>query len=197
MTKQIEFYFDFASPNTYLAYSRLPEILTRTGAELVWRPILLGGVFKATGNASPVSVPAKGSYVRRVIERYVARYKIPYERNPYFPINTLTIMRGAVAHQMKPEGQFEKYLETCFTSMWIKPQNLNDFSEIKSMLSEAGFDLEQFENWVADQTVKDRLIELTNAAVERGVFGAPTFFIGDEMYFGQDMLDEVEREVGR
>ena len=197
MTKQIDFYFDFGSPNTYLAYFRLPEILARTGADLVWRPMLLGAVFKATGNVSPVSVPAKGNYVSRVVERYVARYEIPFKQNPHFPINTLAIMRGAVAHQMKAEGQFKKYLETCFTGMWVKPRNLNEFSEIKLMLSEAGFDVDQFQDWIGDQAVKDRLIELTNAAVKRGIFGAPTFFLGDEMYFGQDMLEAIEQEIFR
>ena len=197
MVKQIEFYFDFGSPNTYLAYFRLPEILARSKAELIWRPMLLGGVFKATGNASPVTIPAKGDYVRRVAERYIAKYNIPFNPNPYFPVNTLNLMRGAVAHQMKPEGNFEKYLGTCFSGMWVKPRNLNEPDEISLMLSEDGFDSEEFAGWINDQVVKDRLIELTNAAVVRGVFGAPTFFVGDEMYFGQDTLEEVERQVTR
>ena len=105
------------------------------------------------------------------------------------------MMRGVVAHQKKPEGEFEKYLKTCFTGMWVKPRNLNEFSEIRLMLSEAGFDPDQFEDWIGDKVVKARLIELTNVAVERGVFGAPTFFLGDEMYFGQDTQEEIERGV--
>ena len=104
-------------------------------------------------------------------------------------------MRGAVAHQMRPEGNFEKYLTTCFTGMWVKPRNLIEPEEIRLMLAEDGFDPEQFFGWISDQDVKDRLIDLTNAAVERGVFGAPTFFIGDEMYFGQDTLGEVELKL--
>ena len=195
MNKPIEFYFDFGSPNSYLAYFRLPEILARSKAELIWRPMLLGGVFKATGNASPVSIPAKGEYVRRVAERYITRYKIPFKSNPYFPVNTLNLMRGAVAHQMKPEGNFEKYLTTCFMGMWVKSRNLNELEQIHLMLAEDGFDPEQYSSWINDQDVKDRLIELTNAAGERGIFGAPTFFVGEEMYFGQDTLDEVERQV--
>ena len=195
MEKKIEFYFDFGSPNTYLAYFRLPEILARSNAELIWRPMLLGGVFKATGNASPVTIPAKGEYVRRVADRYIARYKIPFKSNPHFPVNTLNLMRGAVAHQMRPGGNFEKYLTTCFTGMWVKPRNLSEPEEIRLMLAEDGFDPDQYSSWIGDQDVKDRLIELTNAAVERGVFGAPTFFVGDEMYFGQDTLNEVERNL--
>ena len=154
--------------------------------------MLLGGVFKATGNASPMTIPAKGEYVRRVAERYITRHKIPFKFNPYFPVNTLNLMRGAVAHQMRPEGNLEKYLTTCFTGMWVKPRNLSEPEEIHLMLAEDGFDPEQFVGWISDQDVKDRLIDLTNAAVERGIFGAPTFFIGDEMYFGQDTLGEVE-----
>lgn len=195
MAKQIEFYFDVGSPNAYLAHFRFPEIIARTGAELIYRPMLLGGVFKATGNASPMTIPVKGAYNRHISQRFVSRHNIPFARNPDFPVNTLAMMRGAVAHQMKPDGQFAKYLETCFHGMWVKPRNLNEPEVLDALLAEAGFDVEEFRAWIGEQPVKDRLIELTEAAVARGVFGAPMFFVGDDVYFGQDMLGELERDI--
>jgi len=195
MTKRIEFYFDVGSPNAYLAHYRFPEIIERTGAELVYRPMLLGGVFKATGNASPANIPVKRAYNRHISARYVARHKIPFQRNPDFPVNTMAMMRGIVAHQMKAEGDAMKMIETCFHGMWVAPRNLNDPDTLDALLAEAGLDVDQFRAWISEQLVKDKLIECTNEAVERGVFGAPMFFVGDDMYFGQDMLGELERDI--
>lgn len=195
MTKQIDFYFDVGSPNAYLAHFRLPEIVARTGAELIYRPMLLGGVFKATGNASPASIPVKGAYSRHISQRFVDRYKIPFQRNPDFPVNTMAMMRGAVAHQMKPEGDFMKFVDTCFHGMWVEPRNLNEPDILDAVLADAGFDVAQFRAWIGEQVVKDKLIEVTGKAVDRGVFGAPMFFVGEDMYFGQDMLGELERDI--
>ncbi len=192
MAQQLEFLFDFGSPTAYLAYARLPGLVERTGVEIVWTPMLLGGVFKETGNVPPMAVPAKGKYLGLDMARFIRRYDISYERNPHFPVNTLALMRGAVAHQMKPDGNFDHYVKTCFENMWVKPRNLNEPSEISAMLAEAGFDGEQLMGWIGEQEVKDRLMENTGQAVARGVFGAPSFFIGDELFFGQDRIDWME-----
>ncbi|MEE8436655.1 MAG: 2-hydroxychromene-2-carboxylate isomerase [bacterium] len=194
MTKQVDFYFDFGSPNAYLAYTQLPAVAERTGAEITWRPMLLGGVFKATGNVSPATVPAKRAFMEIETERFIRRHGIPFARNPHFPVNTLTLMRGAAAHQL--HGDFPRYVKTCFEAMWVNPRDLNDPSEVEAMLGEAGFDLAQFRAWVEDPSVKDALRAQTEAAVARGVFGAPTFFVGGEMFFGKDQLEMVEQALG-
>ena len=123
MTKQVDFYFDFGSPNAYLAYTQLPAIAERTGAEIAWRPMLLGGVFKSTGNTSPALVPAKRAFMGKEIDRFLERYKVPFTFNPHFPINTVTLMRGAAAHQL--HGDLPRYVETCFDAMWVNPRKLN------------------------------------------------------------------------
>ena len=194
MTKQVDFYFDFGSPNSYLAYTQLPAIAERTGAEIVWRPMLLGGVFKATGNVSPATVSAKRDFMGKEIERFIERHGVPFTFNPHFPVNTLALMRGAAAHQL--HGDLPRYVKTCFEAMWVTPRNLNEPSEMEAMLSDAGFDPAQFRAWVEDPSVKDVLRANTEAAVSRGVFGAPTYFVGEEMFFGKDQLDLVEQALG-
>ncbi len=193
MAKQVDFYFDFGSPNAYLAYALLPAIAERCGAEIVWQPMLLGGVFKATGNTSPAAVPAKLAFMRKETERFLRRQPVPFERNPHFPVNTLAMMRGAVAHQM--HGDFDRYVKTCFEGMWVEGRNLNEPAELEAMLAGAGFDLDQFKGWIGDQAIKDALMAKTGEAAARGVFGAPTFFVGDEMFFGKDQLGLVEEEL--
>jgi 2-hydroxychromene-2-carboxylate isomerase len=190
MSKIVEFLFDVGSPNAYLAYARLPGIVGRTGATVLWTPMLLGGVFKATGNQAPGEVPAKGDYVQLETTRFVARYGIPYQRNPDFPINTLALMRGAVSHQM--DGDFDAYMKLIFEAMWVHPQKLDDEAVLKSVLTEGGFDWDEFCDRIGRQAVKDRLRANTEDAAARGVFGAPSFFVGEELFFGQDRLDWVE-----
>lgn len=190
MTKIVEFLFDVGSPNAYLAYARLPGVVERTGATILWTPMLLGGVFKATGNRAPGEVPAKGAYIQLETARFVARYGIPYQRNPDFPINTMALMRGAVSYQM--DGDFESYLELIFEAMWVHPQKLDDEAVLKSVLTGGGFDWDDFGDRIGRQAVKDRLRANTEEAVVRGVFGAPSFFVGGELFFGQDRLDWVE-----
>lgn len=194
MAKSVEFLFDFGSPNAYLAYTQLPDIAARTGAELTWTPILLGGVFKATGNRSPAEVPAKSAYMRVDGARFVKRYGVPFARNPHFPVNTLAMMRGAVSYQM--DGDFDGYVKAMFTAMWVEPQNLNEPAVLGAALQAAGFAPEDFMDRIGRQAVKDKLMANTQGAVERGVFGAPTMFVGDEMFFGQDRLDFVEAALG-
>jgi 2-hydroxychromene-2-carboxylate isomerase len=191
MSKTIEFFFDFGSPTTYLAHTQLPRIAREAGAQLVYRPMLLGGVFKATGNASPVLVPAKGRWMGHDIARWAKRWGVPFTFNPHFPINTLTLMRGAAGLQMREPQRFARYVDAVFQAMWVKPQNLGDAAVLAAMLTEAGFDAEAFTALAADAEVKAKLVASTEEAVARGVFGAPSCFVGDTLFFGQDRLDFV------
>ena len=191
MSQTVEFLFDVGSPYTYLAYHQLPKIAQAHGAEIVWTPVLLGGIFQATGNASPAEVPAKGRYSNIDLQRWAKTYGVPMQMNPHFPVNTLPLMRGAVAMQMRGEEEFHRYLRTIFSAMFGKPRNLNLPTEIGAVLAQAGFDPIEFMALISEQSVKDRLKEYTAAAVARGVFGAPTFFVGEEMFWGQDRLQFV------
>jgi 2-hydroxychromene-2-carboxylate isomerase len=195
--KTIEFFFDFGSPTTYLAHTQLPRLARETGARLDYKPMLLGGVFKATGNASPVSVPAKGRWMNQDIARWARRYGVPFAFNPHFPINTLTLMRGAIGLQMKQPQDFARYVDAVFDAMWVAPRNLGDAGELAAMLQRIGFDADAFTALVGDADVKAALVAQTEQAVARGVFGAPTCFVGDEMFFGQDRLDFVREAVAR
>jgi 2-hydroxychromene-2-carboxylate isomerase len=187
----VEFFFDFGSPTTYLAHTQLPRLARESGARLVYRPMLLGGVFKATGNASPVTVPAKGRWMGQDIARWAARYGVPFAFNPHFPINTLALMRGAVGLQMRQPALFEPYVDAVFDAMWVHPRNLGDAAELAAVLQPLRLDPEAFAALVGDAQVKAALVATTEEAVARGVFGAPTFFVGDQMHFGQDRLDFV------
>lgn len=193
---RVEFFFDFGSPTTYLAYTQLPRIAALAGAQLAWRPMLLGGVFKATGNASPVTVPAKGRWMGQDIARWARRYGVPFAFNPHFPVNTLTLMRGAVGLQLRQPERFLRYVETVFHAMWVEPRNLGEPEVLAQTLADAGFDA-GFTELVADPEVKAALIATTEEAVRRGVFGAPTFFVGEEMHFGQDRLEFVKEALGQ
>lgn len=190
MTKAVEFLFDFGSPTSYLAYKRLPGIAQKSGAEIVWRPVLLGAIHAATGNTSPAAVPAKGRHMAVDLQRFAELYRTPFSRNPHFPINTLSLMRGATAY--KPRKEFLRYVDIVFDAMWKDPRNLGDAETLYAVLEDAGFDTAEFAALIHDPGVKDRLKEETQKAVDRGVFGAPTFFVAEEMFFGQDRLDFVE-----
>lgn len=190
MSKQVEFYFDVGSPASYLAWTQIAQLAERHGAEVVYQPMLLGGVFKATGNASPASVPAKGRYTRIDFERFARRYEVPFAQNPFFPINTMQLMRGAVA--LLDGDQFQPYVDAVFRAIWVKGQNMGDPDVVARVLGGQGFDVAGLLQQINDPAVKERLRQITERAIERGVFGAPTFFVGDEMFFGQDRLDFVE-----
>ena len=191
----IEFLFDFGSPTTYLAHTQMPKLAADSRARIDYVPMLLGGVFKATGNQSPVMVPAKGRWMGTDLVRCAHRYGVPFQFNPHFPINTLTLMRGAVGLQMREPARFMAYVDAVFRAMWVEPVNLGDPTALAATLGAAGFDATAFMALVGDAEVKARLIANTEAAVARGVFGAPTFFVGDEMFFGQDRLDFVREAV--
>jgi 2-hydroxychromene-2-carboxylate isomerase len=193
MTGTVEFLFDFGSPASYLAYKRLPELLARTGAKADYVPMLLGGVFKATGNASPATVPAKGRWMNADLARWAARYGTEFNRNPYFPINTLHLMRGAAG--LIEDTRFMAYCDFVFDAMWREPKNLGDPAELTPVLRRAGIEAEDFRALVERDDVKERLKATTETAVDLGVFGAPTFFVGDQMFFGQDRMDFVEEAL--
>ena len=197
--KTLEFFFDFGSPTTYLAHTQLPRIAADCAATLVYRPMLLGGVFKATGNASPVTVPAKGRWMGQDIAQWARRYGVPFAFNPHFPINTLTLMRAAAGLQLRQPEAFGPYVEAVFQAMWVQPRNLGDAAELAAVLASLpaslGLTAEVFATLVADPEVKARLVANTDEAVARGVFGAPTCFVGAAMYFGQDRLDFVREAL--
>ena len=193
MTKTVEFLFDFGSPTSFLAYKQLPKIAARHGARIMWTPILLGGVFKATGNTSPAMVPAKARYMNGDLARFAKRYGIVLNFNSHFPVNTLPLMRGAVAYQSTP--QFDIYVNAMFDAMWAHPRNLNDQNEITHVLKDIRIDPSDFLARIERADVKEKLKANTEGAVARGVFGAPTFFVNGEMFFGQDRLDFVEEHL--
>ena len=197
MSKTVEYFFDFGSPTSYLAWTQLAKIAAETGATIAWRPMLLGAVFKATGNASPVTVAAKGRWMNDDMRRWARRYGVPLRFNPHFPINTLTLMRGAAGTQMRQPERFDRYVDVIYRSMWETPKNLGDPAVLVATLAGAGFDTDAFLALVADPEVKARLVANTEEAVARGVFGAPAFFVEDAMFFGQDRLDFVREALER
>ena len=195
MSKTIEFYFDFGSPTAYLAYTQLPKIAAETGAELIYKPVLLGGIFQATQNASPMMVPAKGKYMLRDLARFAARYGVPLQHNSHFPINTLQMMRGAVGVQQRLPQLFTTYVETLYRGMWVDSLTLGDPAVLGATLAKAGIDPQEVLALCADPAIKDQLKSDTEAAVKRGLFGVPVMFVGRDMYFGQDRLDFVREAL--
>jgi 2-hydroxychromene-2-carboxylate isomerase len=193
MAKKVEFFFDFGSPTSYLAYTQIGKIAARTGATLEYRPFLLGGVFKATGNASPVTVPAKGLYMGADMARFAKRYGVKLAMNPFFPINTLHLMRGATAMQLS--GKLKPYADAVFDAMWLEPKNMGDWAVASEVLKSAGLNPDEVKAGAEREDVKQALKATTEEAVSRGAFGAPTFFVGKEMFFGQDRLDFVEEAL--
>lgn len=194
-TKTVEFFFDLGSPTTYLAWTQLPAICAAAGATLIYRPMLLGGVFQATGNASPVTVPAKGKYMLTDLARYAQRYGVPLRFNPHFPINTLALMRGAVGLQMREPQRFDDYVAAMFKAIWVEGRNMGDPMVVADALTQAGFDAQAVLALTADPAVKDALKSNTEEAVRRGAFGAPTMFVGDILFFGQDRLDFIREAL--
>ena len=195
MQKTVDFYFDFGSPAAYLAWTQLPKICKETGAHLAPKPVLLGGVFQATGNRAPMTVPLKGSYLFVDLARFARRYGVPLNFNPNFPINTLTLMRAAVGLQKNADPRFDDYCAAMFQAIWVDGKNMNDPAVVGAVLAQAGFDPQALLALSSEPGVKDELKTLTEAAVQRGVFGAPTFFVADQMFWGQDRLDFVREAL--
>jgi len=197
---KVEFHFDFGSPNAYLAHLVVPEIERRIGAKFEYVPILLGGVFKLTNNRSPVEKMAgiknRLEYEQLEVRRFVRRHGITrFTWNPFFPVNTLLVMRGAVAAQL--DGMFARYVDEVFRHMWADPKDMDDPEVVRAALVESGFDGDRLLARTQEAEIKDRLLKNTEASVARGMFGAPTFFVDNEMFFGKDKLDDVEAEIVR
>ncbi|MCU1752393.1 2-hydroxychromene-2-carboxylate isomerase [Pseudomonas sp. 6D_7.1_Bac1] len=195
MSKRVEFFFDLGSPATYLAYTQLPKICEQSGSQLIYQPMLLGGVFKATGNASPAEIPAKGHYMFLDLDRYAKRYGVPFRLNPHFPINTLLLMRAVTGMQLRHPARFVDFIDCLFRALWVDGRNLNDPATVAAVLAEHGFDPNEVLALTADEEVKAALKDKTEQAIQRGVFGAPSMFVDNQMFFGQDRLDFVREAL--
>ena len=198
MSTNPEFLFDFGSPNAFLSHEAIPAIEKRTGVRFDYVPVLLGGIFKSTNNKSPAETLAgvknKPEFMKLETERFIKRFDVqPYVWNPFFPVNTLNLMRAAIAAQF--EGVFEKYVEAAFHHMWREPKKMDDPEVAVKALTSSGLDGAKLLARAQEADVKATLIENTQAAVERGAFGSPTFFVGNEMFFGKEQLREVEEMV--
>jgi 2-hydroxychromene-2-carboxylate isomerase len=198
MMPKVEFHFDFGSPNAYLAHKLLPAIEKRTGATFTYVPVLLGGVFKLTNNQAPMAqfkgVKNKLEYQRLETQRFINRHGLSqFKTNPHFPINTVQIMRGAVAAEM--DGRLAAYADAVFRHVWEQGRKMDDAEVIGAALDAAGLDGTRTLQRIQEPAVKDRLLKNTEGSVARGNFGSPTFFVGEEMFFGKDRLGDVEEEI--
>ena len=198
MTPKVEFHFDFGSPNAYFVHKLVPQVEQRTEAKFTYVPILLGGVFKLTNNQPPMlqfrDVKSKLDYQRLEIMRFIKKHGLSqFKMNPHFPVNTVQIMRGAVAAEM--DGQLAKYVDAVFHHMWEEGKKMDDPEVIRAALDSSGLDGARTLARIQEQDVKDKLLKNTEASVARGTFGAPTFFVGEEIFFGKDRLRDVEEEI--
>jgi len=198
MTKKIDFYFDFASPNAYFSHKVIPGIEQRTGASFNYIPVLLGGIFKTTNNKPPMEafmgITNKNEYQSLEMSRFIERYRLnKFEMNPHFPVITLQIMRGAIAADI--DGYLSEYVEKVMTHMWEEPKKMDDPEVILSAFKESGLDADRLISQIQEPNIKTKLITNTEEAVQRGAFGIPTFFIDEEMYFGKDTLWQIEEKV--
>jgi 2-hydroxychromene-2-carboxylate isomerase len=196
--KQVEFHFDFGSPNAYLSHLVIPAIEQRTGSKFQYLPVLLGGVFKLTNNRSPAEslagIKNKPQYERLETARFIRRHGITkFQSNPFFPVNTLMIMRGAIA--ARAMGVFERYVDEMYRHMWAEPKKMDDPNIVRGVLDAAGFDSARWFELIQSAPVKDELLHNTERSVERGTFGSPTFFVDGEIFFGKDRLREVEEMI--
>jgi len=200
MTKTVDFYFDFASPNAYLSHQVVPGIEERTGTKFNYIPVLLGGIFKATNNKPPMEaffgILNKNEYQSVEMKRFQERHGIDkFKMNPHFPVMSLQIIRGAVGAQQ--DGYLDKYIDEVLKHMWEEPKKMDDPEVIKEAFTESGFDADRLMNQMQDPDIKAQLIENTENAVKRGTFGIPTFFVGDDIYFGKDTLWQVEEALAK
>jgi 2-hydroxychromene-2-carboxylate isomerase len=191
MAKQIAFFYDYLSPFSYLADTQLPGIARRTGAEIVYRPVLLGAIMKATGNSGPLPIQGKAGYNIADFQRWAKRYGVPAQFSPHFPFNTIRVLRAAVVAQR--HGRFAEFHSAAFRAIWEHGQELSKEDALRRLLSEVGID----PLLIDGDEIKNQLRANAGEAVSRGAFGAPTFFVGDEMFWGNDRLDFVEEALMR
>ncbi len=200
MTKTVDFYFDFASPNAYLSHQVVPGIEERTGAKFNYIPVLLGGIFKLTNNKPPMEaffgILNKNEYQSVEMERFQKQHEITkFKMNPHFPVMTLQITRGALGAQQ--DGYLDKYISEVLKHMWEEPKKMDDPEVIKEAFTESGFDADKLLGQTQDPEIKAKLIANTEEAVKRGTFGIPTFFVDDDIYFGKDTLWQVEEALSQ
>ena len=193
--KTIDFYFDFGSPYSYVAYKRLQQLQQNITFDIQYYPVILGGIFKATNNQSPVMVPAKAKYLFKDLNDWSKYWQIPFQFNPHFPINTFLLMRAAIGYQAKYPEQLSKFIEVFFDAMFKQPVNLNLEEQIINTLQQAGFVVEDYQRLIQDEDIKALAKTKTENAVKRGLFGVPAFFIDDEMFWGQDRLHFIEQKL--
>ena len=189
----VEIWYDFGSPASYLGYWELKNVAERTGADIDYQPMLLGGVFQAVGNTSPASIAAKGKWLFGDLSNYAAKYGLPFAMNPNFRVNTLALMRGAIVAQRRDE--LVAYSDAMFNAVWRDEKDMADIAVVGATLTEAGLDAQAYGEGMQDQAIKDALKAQVERAVAKGVFGAPTFFVGEQMWWGQDRLTWVEEAL--
>ena len=193
MGRQVEFWFDIVSPASYLAWTQMPQLAEETGAEIVYRPFFLPGLFKEAGSSSPITVPAKGKWLFHDLKAWAGRYGVPFVMNSHFPMSSLTAMRGLIAWQDRPE--MVPLGDALFDAMWVSNRDINDPEVLADCATRAGIDPQAFQEAVSDPQVKQRVFDINSGLAARGAFGAPTFFIGKKMFWGQDRLDFVRGEL--
>ena len=197
--RDVEFYYDFSSPNAYMVHKVLPTITKRYGAQVINKPMLLGGVFKSTNNAAPMvafrEVSGKIDYMRVEMARFIERFSVPFQFNPFFPVNSLHLMRAAVYAQGK--SWENSYIQACFDAMWVDGKDMSDIDIITGVLNDARLPADEIINAAQDPVNKSELADVTAAAVARGVYGAPAMFLGDEMFYGKDSLNDLEWRLGQ
>lgn len=195
MSKQVEFWFDYGSPASYVGYHGIKQVAARTGAEIVWKPMLLGGVFHAIDSHSPVTIAPKGRWMLKDLKSYADRLGVPFELNPHFVFNTMPLMRGALVALER--GEIDRYSDVVFDAIWRDGLNMGDPEVIGEVLGKAGLDAAAYLEGTQRPEIKERLKKETEIAVGKGIFGAPTMFVGDEMWWGQDRLDWVEEALAQ
>jgi 2-hydroxychromene-2-carboxylate isomerase len=195
MSNTVEIFFDFLSPPSYLAWTQMPAILQRTGAIARWRPMFTIGLHELTGNRSPITVPNKGRWVMRDLQRYARRYGVVLNPNPHGFFNILPSDRAAALAEQ--EGVVEQLMAEAYPAMFVHGRDLSDLAVLRDIIARAGLDADHYLQAIKTDEVKNLLKNNTQEAADRGAFGAPTFFVGDEMFFGQDRLEFVEAELAR
>jgi len=190
MSKEVDYYFDVGSPAAYLSWTQMPKLVEETGAKVNYKPVLLGGIFKATGNSAPIAVPAKGKWLWADLNRWAKLYNVPFKMNDKFPVNTLILMRGLTAYQN--DAKFIDLGNAIFDGMWASNKDLTEMDVVAQVVTSAGIDAAEFAAKVEEAAIKQTLIDQTDEAIAKGAFGSPSFVVDDELHFGQDRMHFVK-----